>query len=525
MDFADATINKGNGKGGGSLAVANFADVPTVLTSRNLSDPQIFKSVIRCVDAYVKDGLARQAVDVYTDNCVHFEIKGREAVTKKLSDRLNEVALHSGLTWEQIKYDFVHEFFKTGTSPLLKIRDSELKSDFTVPGRYLYKERPTQISKILALSATQVMPKKLLSSHIGWTFRGTRINSFVDAKSRVAELGDKFKITLKVNENTDSNSRITIFNKLDISVATYKKDPGTVYGIGILIPILDDLTALRTLENITVTMIKKHGLPMTQVAIARPTDILYARNGWTLETEIRKAEALVNKARHDSVLITPDTYTVKLIGSESQALRVREYLDYYLKKIIVGIGVPSFYLGLDDSTSLATDNASEGFNQNIKSCQQVISGFFINELFNELLWEMGFDPFTKEEDRVEIVFRNADNGLLIKWQSHAADLFTKGVIDLDQFNLMCGFDTPVNEKRTQFYLYGGGNDLANQAQAPKPFTKAKAKDFILNEENKAINIYNLAKDMKVPLAYSEVKALLSDREVLVEYFEDFLNNE
>jgi len=531
MEFFDASMPKAPATSGPS--VASFQEKPTATLSKTITDGLIGRNIMRCVDAYTTDGIVRQAIDIYTDHCTRFDIGGRQEVVDALVNRLTEICLCSGTTWDMFKYEVAHELFKTGTSPVIKIRDTDPKMKAKVK-RALFKDRPNGISRLAVISALQLTPSKQKNRHVGWFIRGINLD---DVK---AYLGKTYNSTsnrdykFKMDYNGWTPDSKTFINRQDISIAVFKKDPSTVYGIGLVMPVLDDLTNLKIAENLTVAMIKKHALPLSHYTIDRPKDPLQARMALTVEQEIARAKANIENARPDSILVTPAWHNIKLIGSESHALRVNDYLGYLQKRVISGLGIPSYYLGLDNTSTLSADKSALGFYQNMASSQKILENFFNHEIFFELLWEMGYDPYSKKEDRVFLRFHQTDGELLHKHESHVADLFTKGLIDLIEARERIDIDSPIRLNKTFQKLYS--KEMTPEKKDPTPGRPKRGEDntefsnlgsrlesTILNLNSTSMDIYSLLEDMGFEVDHKIIETLLSEREVLLEFLRERIN--
>jgi len=528
MEFTDASLPKSSKA---ESQVLGLEEKPSATLTRHVNDALISRSIMRCVDAYIKDGIARQGVDVYTDHCSRFDIVGEKKIVDVLTKRLQEICFASGTTWDTLKFELIHELFKTGTAPLVKIRGTSSATDASKSYRGLYKDRPDSISRLAVISPLQFYPLKHKQKHIGWTLKGITFEEVQAYLGKEQGRGQKKEYKFKMDFGSWKPDSKTLINKLDVSVATYKKDPGTVFGIGLVMPVLDDLTNLKIAENLMVTMLKKHALPLTHYTIDRPKDPIQARSGLTIEQEISRARVnVVEAARHDSILITPAWHNIEQKGSESHALRVNEYLNYLTRRVITGMGIPAYLMGMDNTSTLAADKSLLGFIQNLASTQKNLESFFTQELFFELLWEMGYDPYTNPNHQVSIRFHQADGDILSKHESHVADLFTKGIIDIVEARQRIDIDSPINLSKTFQHLYGGAGPEEPKSLEKKEGGRPKKKDQKDSVESKLLDsstslqeLYYIFEEAGIGIDPKEIQALLSEREVLLEHFKDNIN--
>jgi hypothetical protein len=101
----------------------------------------------------------------------------------------------------------------------------------------------------------------------------------------------------------------------------------------------------------------------------------------------------------------------------------------------------------------------------VRFCQAEIAREIEMFIINELLWEGGFDPYSKEEDQVRLVFEDIDQNLQIKLQTHAADMFSKNMLGHEEARKLGNIRGKANEQ--DLYL--------NKIDIPKLKSEADAK--------------------------------------------------
>jgi hypothetical protein len=207
-------------------------------------------------------------------------------------------------------------------------------------------------------------------------------------------------------------------------------------------------------------MMKKFSNPIIHHKILRPSSPLAG-----IQQEINMAYELYKRMSPDGVLITGGNAEIKAIGSESQALRVEGYLKYFLHRSLAGLGMSPYIIGLEGGGQGTVEAAVELMMMKVRFCQAEIAREIEMFIINELLWEGGFDPYSKEEDQVRLVFEDIDQNLQIKLQTHAADMFSKNMLGHEEARKLGNIRGKANEQ--DLYL--------NKIDIPKLKSEADAK--------------------------------------------------
>lgn len=401
--------------------------------------------------AYSVDGILRQAIDRYSESFKDFQLQGSDKAKNYLENRLNMISLQTGEHWKALLSRIIEEYFKVGNAFILKVRG---KAAMGVK-RPLYRERPWTLSGLYLVSADRLDPATDGNNNfVGWKLR--------ENKNTPKTVLDQSK-TLDRDKALISLGRLVpeVFNiGADIIQIAYKKGADSLWGVGLALPVLEDLTLLRTIETSVSILIKKNTNPIIHHKITRAAD---PRAG--AQTEINQAYLLHQRSAPDGVIITGPNHEIKAVGSESQALRVQEYMKYFINRVFSGLGVSPAIMGFETTTIGTAEHTHQLLLAKILYCQEAISRDIEFFLFNELLWEGGFDPYSKESDRVKLVFEEADKEGRIKRMSAAADLYNKNLLDHDQALTEAG----ISSKPKPALLY------LNQVQIPLEKAKARFK--------------------------------------------------
>lgn len=409
--------------------------------------------------AYIVDGLVRQSVDRYSEQFKDFSLQGGDRQIKYLEDRLNQMSLRMGESWKTTLARGVNEYFKVGNSYLTKVRGDAKRAV-----RPLYSNKPHAIVGIRLVSADLIQPKiDSRGNVLGWKPIGLGVFNTDSLTVDSSKPLPRNRALVELPEPSEEEERRRlILPGLDFCHLAYKKPADCALGVGMTLSGLEDVSLLRTIESNTATMLKKYSMPLLHHKVTRK-----AGPGGNLQQELDRATLMHQRSAPDGVIVTGENHEITSIGAESMALRVEGYLDFFSSRACVGIGASSDLLGLRPSTLSTAQAANERMMSKVRYCQAEIARELEFFLLWEILYEGGFDPFTKEEDRVYLTFKDIDEDRTIKLQTHAADLFTKNLVDHDNALKIGGFDGAQKEPQMHFTKY------QKPLKADKPPAKKK----------------------------------------------------
>lgn len=218
-----------------------------------------------------------------------------------------------------------------------------------------------------------------------------------------------------------------------------KKD-GFIFGTPLLIPVIDDIRALRKIEENIEMLVYQHLFPLFQYKVG--TEIAPAGMNELGEREIDVVKREIMYMPTEGGIVTPERHEIIAIGSEGRALRAEGYVDHFKKRVFSGLGVSAVDMGEGETANRATaDNMSRNLVDGVKDLQQVLEDAINDQIINELLLESTFGvDVLDEENIVKIKFKEIDVDAQIKKETHAADQFAKDIIDHDEARRRMGLE-------------------------------------------------------------------------------------
>lgn len=225
------------------------------------------------------------------------------------------------------------------------------------------------------------------------------------------------------------------------------KKPGRAFGTPFLSTVLDDVVALRQMEEDIQNLVHRELFPLYKYTIGtaeQPAE----------PEEITRAAAEIENLRSEGGLILPFRHSVDVIGAANSALDATDYLNHFKERVAVGLGVAPHHLGMsmNGGNRSVTERLDISLYDRVKQIQKQFSEMVRIHIFNELLFEGGFDPLENPfdstvSDRCFLKFKEIDVDTQVKKENHIIQKFVNNLVTIDEARLMLGMDTEVNEER------------------------------------------------------------------------------
>ena len=133
------------------------------------------------------------------------------------------------------------------------------------------------------------------------------------------------------------------FNPEDIIHATLDKNTGFTFGTPYILPVLDDVRALRRLEELAVMLASKEVFPLYHYKIG--TDQLPAMQLEDGGDEVDLVRAEVANMPLQGNLITSHRHEVNLVSRDGSALDLNPFLQYFEARVMGGLRLSALDLG------------------------------------------------------------------------------------------------------------------------------------------------------------------------------------
>ena len=275
-------------------------------------------------------------------------------------------------------------------------------------------------------------------------------------------------MTIKIGEDnrpiaykhTMPDGRYQVFEPDDVVHFFVYKKSHFVMGTPSWTPVLDDVRALRRIEEHIENLVYQHIYPLFQYTVGtKETPMKRFQDGLT-EVDIVKTK--IRNMPTDGMIVVPERHDIKAIGSESRAIRAEPYLSHFKSRVITGTGLSAIDFGEGETANRSTaDTMSKLGVDNVKFYQQALADTFNFRVIRELLLESTFGlDVLSPENNVELKFSEVDLEAQIKKQNHFALLYQMNIITETEARNEMGFEAMSEEQREERY-----SELVSQKEA------------------------------------------------------------
>lgn len=328
-----------------------------------------------------------------------------------------------------------------------------------------------------------------------------------------------------------------LFSPEKVRHLKYNARSGFTMGTPPLEAVKDDILALRRIEESVETLIYKGIFPMIHVKVgteSNPAKILIDGRD-----EVETMGYVMQELDEYGGITTSERVEVKAIGSESLALRVESYLEYFKDRVMLGLGVSDIDMGIGDSSGKATGQIiSQTLKEAVINKQDAIAEFITHVLFKPLLVESGMyeaEYMIPEEDLVKFKFNHVDQDARIKIESHILNMFNSGLLSINEARLEIGYKEIGDKEISRigkdkemilptYQVETAKVAAAAAAQSKKENSsgnKTKAEGAKKSSASKT-NPKNQFSDSLFPI--EEIKAALPNKTLLSEYIENHIKS-
>ena len=259
------------------------------------------------------------------------------------------------------------------------------------------------------------------------------------------------------------DGRYKIFRAEDvIHIHVYKKSHFLV-GTPSWTPVLEDVRALRRIEEHVENLVYQHIYPLFQYKVGTEKSPMRRFQDGLTEVDIIKTK--IRSMPTDGMLVTPERHEIRAIGSESRAIRAEPYLEHYKKRVITGTGLSAIDFGDGNTANRSTASTmSKLAIDNVKFYQETFADAFNFEVIRELLLESQFKfNILSDENNVELKFHEVDLESHIKKQNHFGLLWQMNIITETEARREMGFGAMPDSERSGRYVELVGEVEVNAA--------------------------------------------------------------
>ena len=399
-------------------------------------------------NGYNTDSYIRQGVDKYVDQIFKegYNFFGTDSnAVDYLKLRLAYIAEASNTPTNQLLMDIAEDVVKYGNCMIVKARNSDpnaLPQGTSVTG--LYGKDPV-VGYFCANPVTMKCKR------------------------------DEFGTVTEWQQDNDGGTQT--FAPEDVVHFYYKREKGNAYGTSFLIPVLDDVRALRQAEENVLKMMYRNIYPFYHIAVG-------TEDATGTSKEVDQLKEALDGMDVEGGLVTTERVQIKPIASD-KVIDAEPYLKYMEARVFSGMGIPEIMFGRGNTANRSTgDNMTSEMADRIRAICRVIEMFFNSFIIKELLMEGGYDPVLNPDQAVEFKFNDNEVDVMIKKEVHAIYKYEHNAITEDEMRDELGMDPiPDGEREKMFVELITRENLRVEAELNLQAQKEAAKQQGTSETN------------------------------------------
>lgn len=341
-------------------------------------------SKVMDIESYV-----RQAFNKHVELCLKegYDIASRnEEATNYIKRRIREMTEVSGVTFDMLLRSILQNIVAYSNAFIVKVRDAGKSTG--APIKRAVGDILPPIAAYFPMDPTSMRVKR-------------------DWHGKV----------LKYWQRVPGNPVMPQFIPENIIHIYYDRKEGFAFGTPYIVPVLDDIRSLRRLEENVEMLMNAHLFPLYHYKVGTETAPAEIYDDGTTEVDVIKDQ--IEAMPTEGSIVTPERHEITNLGAQGKAIDATDYLKYFERRVLAGLGISDIALGRGDTANRATAvTIDKSMVDRCKDFQAVVEGFINEFMFKELLYEGGFVVDEKEDNFVKINFREIDIDSMLKSQNH-----------------------------------------------------------------------------------------------------------
>lgn len=298
----------------------------------------------------------------------------------------------------------------------------------------------------------------------------TVVGYYLIPTEQVRILRDKFNRPKSYQQMTDPltyspSDKDPVWSAERVVHFHWDKKTGRAFGTPFLSAVLDDIVALRQMEEDIQNLVHRELFPLYKYKIGTPEQPAEP-------DEIENAAFEIENMRAEGGLILPHRHDIDVVNSSKSGIDASSYLEHFKERVAVGLGVAPHHLGMmmNGGNRSVTDRLDTALYDKVKQYQKMFAEMVRVHIFNELLLEGGFDPIANPtedgiSDRCFFKFNEIDVDTQVKKETHIIQKYTNSVITLPEARVELGIDPDVDVEQLFAAIQGQVQIDISKAQA------------------------------------------------------------
>lgn len=263
------------------------------------------------------------------------------------------------------------------------------------------------------------------------------------------------------------------FDPEDVVHIAFRRRKGHIFGTPYVVPVLDDILALRRIEELVEILVNKHAFPFFHYRVG--TDQDPAKEFDNNTSEIDDVKAQISQMPFEGGLVTSHRHEIVVLGTgKSSVIDASPYLKYYEARVLSGLNLSGIDIGRGETANRATaQTMSKGLSDRCTRLQLKFATQFTFHILDELVRELGEQPVP--ENRAYLLFPTIDMEERRATENHALALYQGGLITETEARTELGRDEISQAQRKDMHFKRLDEPLTIIKAVDEPYTKeAKA---------------------------------------------------
>lgn len=237
-----------------------------------------------------------------------------------------------------------------------------------------------------------------------------------------------------VQQSREGNERKT-WAYYDVAHFSYNRKSGYIFGTPFVIPVLEDIRALRKTEMMAEHVGHKHAFPTLHMKVGTdewPADKVIDPMSGQAVFETSLARQLLEDVSQEGFIATSHRYELEVIGTGEKVMDLKPYIDHYRDRVLAGLRLSKLDVGEGDTANRGT--ASHLSQILVDACQEfqnVISETMKQKFLDLLVLEGGFHLLPENE--VSMSWPPIDAESARSHQNHGLNLYLSNAITRAEF--------------------------------------------------------------------------------------------
>lgn len=225
----------------------------------------------------------------------------------------------------------------------------------------------------------------------------------------------------------------------------YKREKNRVFATPYLIAVIEDINALRQVEEGVLKLIYRFLYPFLHHIVGLEKD----GYGGTDE-EVQQVKQMIEQMDLEAGLVTTERHKINPVSLD-QVVDAYNYLRYFEQRVFTGLGVSETVMGRSGSASRATAESQYfDLRETVKAVQRIMETFVNEFILKELLMEGGYDALFKPQTDISFRFREIDLDMKIKHENHVIYQYITNCITEDEMRAELGRNL-ISDRAKLFY--------------------------------------------------------------------------